>query len=89
MRAYVCVWSRSHGPTRDQEALRPFEDKLRDAASRLLRKQPSLAGNRAARDRLVDKSGRLVLPPGGLQSISHHHFAIVRGGAWKAGDAHW
>ena len=39
--------------------------------------------------RLVDKAGRLVLPPGGLQDMSSYHFVLVKGGAWRRGDDLW
>ena len=39
--------------------------------------------------RLVDQHGRLVLPPGGLQSMASYHLALVRGGAWRRGDERW
>ena len=31
--------------------------------------------------RLIDGQGRLILPPGGLQSMADYHFAVVKGGA--------
>ena len=34
-------------------------------------------------ERLVDAEGRLVLPPGGLQSMSEYHLCLVRGGAGR------
>ena len=62
-------------------------------AAKLLRKRPDLNRNgreaKLKRHRLIDGEGRLILPPGGLQNMADYHFVLVRGGAWKAGDALW
>ena len=33
---------------------------------------------------LVDKEGRLMLPPGGLQDLAYYQSTIMMGGAWRA-----
>ena len=55
----------------------------------LLQQKPELDADKQARNRLIDKSGRLMLPPGGLQNMADYHFVLVRGGAWKDGDELW
>jgi len=79
----------SHGPARDTEQLRPFETMLRHAATNLMRFRPELRKHKKERDRLIDDTGRLNLPPGGLQNMAHYHFVLVRGGAWRDGDELW
>ena len=82
-----------HGSHADAIQLEPFETMLKRAAAKLLRKRPELNRNgreaRERRKRLIDGEGRLILPPGGLQNMADYHFVLVRGGAWKAGDALW
>ena len=76
-----------HGPKADAIQLAPFESMLKRAATRLLKDRPELqrgsvkTGPGGVDERLVDAEGRLVLPPGGLQSMSEYHLCLVRGGA--------
>ena len=80
---------RARGPVQDLAQLDPFETTLRAAAMSLLQQKPELDADKQARNRLIDKSGRLILPPGGLQNMADYHFVLVRGGAWKDGDELW
>ena len=95
------TYANKYGTKADITQLAPFEQMLKRAAVKLKRQQPDLFrlkdpvtkkwiyGAQQRLRRLVDKEGRLVLPPGGLQDMAHYHFVLVRGGAWKLGDELW